>query len=124
LFRIEIFCDDKKLSYILWALTGHVLGDPKIQPVVNAAKKNGKVRAKTSGKQMEMFAEFLKKLNPKTVVTSPMVREFCEKNGWKGDSCYYVVWQAKQRKLLKRIANVGKTGTAASRYSIMPFKEP
>jgi hypothetical protein len=124
MFRLEIFVDDKKLAYVLWALTGHILGDPKIQPVVNAAKKkNGELAAMSSGKQMDMFAEYLKTLKAGTLVTSPMVREFCSKHGWADDSCYSIVTRARSRKWLTRAAGAGKTGLSASRYRIT-MKEP
>jgi hypothetical protein len=119
MFRIEIFVDDKKLSYILWALTGHILGDPKIHPVANAAMKNGRLQAESSGRQMDAFVAFLRKLDPKTIVTSAIVRDFAEKNGWKGDSCYSITTRAVQHKMLKRVAGVRGTGIAASRYHIV-----
>ena len=118
MFRLEIFVDDKKLSYVLWSLTGHILGDPKIHPVANAKKKKNGLAAVSTGKQMDMFEQFLRSQKAGTIVTSPMVREFCEKSGWSGDSCYSIVTRAKEQKWLKRAAGAGKTGPAASKYRI------
>jgi hypothetical protein len=59
MFRLEIFVDDKKLSYVLWALSGHVIEVKTPQPVQNAKVKNGSVRAETSGDRVEMLMKHL-----------------------------------------------------------------
>ena len=59
MFRLEIFVDDKKLGYVLWALSGHVIEVKTPQPVQNAKVKNGKVRAETSGDRVEMLMKHL-----------------------------------------------------------------
>jgi hypothetical protein len=59
MFRIEIFVDDKKLSYVLWALSGHVIEMKPPQPVQNAQVKNGKIRAETSGDRVDMLMKYL-----------------------------------------------------------------
>jgi hypothetical protein len=105
-FRVEIFCEDKKLSYILWALTGHVLGDPKIQPVINAAMKNGKLQAETSGDHVVMFLNHLAK-NQMPAFTPRTIRDWCIGIGLSGKSYSNVINKGLKANAWKRAPQKG-----------------
>jgi hypothetical protein len=61
MFRIECFCDDRKLAAVLLAMQGLLLDIPKVQPVANAAVKNGELVAETNGTAVAMFVAYLRK---------------------------------------------------------------
>ena len=61
MFRVEFFVDDKRLAGALRGLSGVAAGEPKVQPVVNATTKNGKVAAASSGDVCDMFLTYAKK---------------------------------------------------------------
>ena len=60
MFRIEAFVDDKKLGEALRALAGIAIGNPAVQPVVNAEEKGGKVVPSGDGSLPSAFVEFVK----------------------------------------------------------------
>jgi hypothetical protein len=101
MFRLEIFVDDKKLSYVLWAISGHVLEVKPPQPVVNAQARNGKVVARTSGNKVEMLLQYLG--DHKISEFGPeVVREFCTSLGMSEKSYSNILKTALDDKLLKR----------------------
>jgi hypothetical protein len=101
-FRIEIFVDDRKLSYVLWAISGHCLEVKPPQPVVNAEAKNGKVRAKTSGDRLEMLKKYLQENKINEMRGPNIVRDFCVSTGLSEKSYSNVLSNALKAKLLKR----------------------
>src|SRR5262245_45920053 len=72
-FRVEFFCDDRKLALALRALAGIARGAPAVHPVVNIAGEDeeletengarpaGLLRAATDGSQLSMLARYLHK---------------------------------------------------------------
>jgi hypothetical protein len=111
MFRIEIFVDDRKLSYVLWALSGHVLEMKPPQPVANAQVKNGKVRAKAQDR-VGMLMQYLRE-NKITEMKGPStIREFCVTHGLSEKSYSNVLHGALKAKVLtRRKAGKGKTGS-------------
>jgi hypothetical protein len=110
MFRIEIFVDDRKLSYVLLQLSGHVIEMKAPQPVANAQLRNGRVAAKTSGNRVEMLMKHLaeKKI---TEMTGPdVVRDFCVGIGLSDKSYSNVLNNALKARLLKRRPQKGKKG--------------
>jgi len=101
MFRLEIFVDDRKLSYVLWALSGHVLEVKAPQPVANAQTKNGVVRARTSGNRTEMLKDYLRE-HKITAPTPGTIREFCASCGPSDKSYSNVLDNALKAKLLTR----------------------
>lgn len=61
MFRVEFFVDDKRLPSALRSLAGVATGEPKVQPVVNATVKAGRVAAANSGEVCELFLAYAKK---------------------------------------------------------------
>src|SRR5262252_738625 len=106
MFRIEIYCDDKKLSFILWALAGHVLGEPKCQPVVNAVAKNGRVKAETSGDPVEMFLKHLADRGG-TSFNPAFMQDWCVSLGMKRKSYSNILAKGIAAKAWKRTPQKG-----------------
>src|SRR5262252_7154618 len=65
-FRVEFFCDDRRLADALRALAGVARGAPRVEPVVNDIKykHEGELAAKTDGKLANLFAAHLKADKP------------------------------------------------------------
>jgi hypothetical protein len=109
MFRLEIFCDDKKLAQVLHALQGLVLENPKINPVVNAkANGKGEIQQATSGLAIDLFIERLRTDKP-GVVNTPYMREFLESIGRSPRSVGSLVEAAKDAGVLKKNASTGKS---------------
>jgi len=118
MFRLEIFVDDKKLSYVLWALTGHILGDPKIHPVVNATVKNGKVRAETSGDHVEMFRKHVASRGGNEF-SPAFMQDWCIGLGLKRKSYSNILAKGIRAKAWKRVPQKGTKG----KYSYIITRE-
>jgi hypothetical protein len=82
MFRIECFCDDKKLSKALWALTTIGVYNVTSAPVVNAKKTaNGELQPRQrSGTLLDAFITHVRRTKVKEITPVDMKR-FCEKNG-------------------------------------------
>lgn len=109
MFRVECFCEDKNLPKVLLAIAGVAVGQPTVQPVVNAVAKNGAIAAASSGDVVEMLVSWLKKTGKgKTGFRPVEVREFCQSVGRSEGSYTYVLNQAREAKAIKK-AGGGKT---------------
>ena len=112
MFRLEVFVDDKKLSYVLWALSGHVVEMKPPQPVNNATMRNGKLVAKTSGDRVEMLMKHLAEKKITEMKGPDVVRDFCVSMGLSDKSYSNVLSNALRRKqLTRRKAGKGKTSS-------------
>jgi hypothetical protein len=60
MFRVEFFCDDKKLAEALRALMGVAHGAPSVVPVVNAIKTGNGLAAASGGSHVDRFIVGLK----------------------------------------------------------------
>jgi hypothetical protein len=101
MFRIEIFVDDKKLSYVLRTLSGHVLEMKPPQPVANAQVENGRVRAKAQDR-IGMLMQHLRE-NKITEMKGPsVIRDFCVAHGLSEKSYSNVLDNALKAKVLTR----------------------
>lgn len=118
MFRIELFVDDKKLPGLLIAITGMTLGAPTVQPVVNAAVKNGKVRATSSGSRVEMMMDYFKTQKLSEVGPSD-IRDWCRQLGLSDKSYSNFLNKALGAKMLKRRTGIGNK----YRYTVITKKE-
>lgn len=60
MFRITLYCDDKKVGELLRGVAGLAIGKPEVEPVVNVETKGGTLKAKTNGSATQMFMNILK----------------------------------------------------------------
>lgn len=121
MFRFEVFVDDKKLPYVLWALSGHCISVSTPQPVVNAKKgANGKIHSVTAnGTLSELFEAHLKKHKPATI-NAVYVRDFLQSNGAAPASAGYVLKQALLAKLIKKDRKSPSQGIACKYVVLAP----
>jgi hypothetical protein len=119
MFRIEFFCDDKKLPLVLHAIAGLALGDPKIAPVINAerAPKGGGVKQITNGKLLDLFAVYLTKTKA-TEITPQDAQAFLKNAGRSPQSASYMLRNAVEHHMLKRGSGKG----AQANYLVVPHK--
>jgi len=102
MFKIEnLFCDDKKLSQLLRAISGLVLEGFSVIPVVNVEKKKGKPSAVTNGSAVEMFRDYLHR-HKIVEVNSTIGREFCTSIGKDAEAYNYLFSRAKEQGLLRK----------------------
>ena len=114
MFRVTLFCDDKRLAEVLHNLAGLAAGMPEVQPVVNGAKKNGKVVAAGSGDHPEMFLKYATH-HKLTKFPATALREYCLSHGMAATSYSYLAKQLVQAGVLKKTGKGTKaTYTVAS----------
>lgn len=102
MFRVEFFCDDKRLGDALRALTGLAIGNPAVQPVTNAkVSRGGALRQVTEGRLVDLFAAHLAKTKPKEF-TARDVQTFLSNQGTAPGSFGYVLKQAIAAKLIRK----------------------
>ena len=109
MFRLEAFIDDKKLSYVLWALAGHCVEIKPPQPVMNASAKNGAVRADATGDKAALFVAYLRKKKVATFVAKDCSR-WCTEVGLSPKSYSNVLYKAIDQGLITRRTKKGKQG--------------
>ncbi len=108
MFRLEIFVDDRKLSYVLWALSGHCIEVKPPQPVANASIVNGKLRADATGDKGEMLVAHMRKHKIKTFLALD-VQRWCESIGASRKNYSNVIYKALKAGLITR-QKKGKKG--------------
>jgi hypothetical protein len=101
MFRIEAFCDDKNLPRVLHALTGLLLGTPKIQPVANAQASNGVIKAKVNGDLAALFEAHVKRHRLATV-TPKQLKEFAVEHGYSEKSYSNILTRMIEAKHLRK----------------------
>jgi hypothetical protein len=101
-FRVEFFVDDKKLGNALRALTGLAADNPTVQPVVNAMKTNGKVKAKGNGDAVSLFADYAKENKFKEFAARDL-KAFCKHAGWAESSASYFAKKLVDAHVLKKM---------------------
>jgi hypothetical protein len=67
MFRVEFFCDDKKLADALRSLMGIAHGAPSVTPVVNEVRTGNGLAAASNGTNSERFFHMLKKVKGREV---------------------------------------------------------
>src|SRR5262245_32621353 len=103
MFLIQVYCEDNKLAKVLHAVTGLVIGQPTIQPVVNAASKNGKVEAASDATSVfDLFVQHLETLDSDKHIMAADVRRFLHGIGRKESAATYLLQKAQKHKLLKK----------------------
>jgi len=101
MFRVEVFVDDKKLSQLLHALTGVVIGEPKVQPVVNGTVKKGKAVAANSGDPVELFRDYVRG-HELTEIDASVMKAFAKFNGKSVNSYSHYIDKFKAAGILKK----------------------
>jgi hypothetical protein len=116
LFRIEFFCDGKRLPAAVTAITGIAIGDPKIQGVINATKKpNGKLESKTDGDVVSLFLVWLNEHKDKKVLRAEDFREFSKSIG-RPETAYIAI----KNHIMKKGGQLRRTGTgSATAYKVL-----
>ena len=108
MFRIEFFCDDKRLAAALHALTGISHGPPNVQPVVNAmVNGRGDMTAISNGGAYERFTTELKKHKGKTLNGGEM-KAVAKAAGLNPTSLSYFARNARKAGLLKTFGATSK----------------
>jgi hypothetical protein len=118
MFRIEAFCDDKQLPRVLHALTGLLLGTPKVQPVANAQAKNGQIKAKVNGELPAMFQAHIKQHHYKSV-TPTDIKAFAVQHGYAEASYSLLLSKMVKAKVLRKIPSAKGN---KSRYLVVGAK--
>lgn len=102
MFRVELLCDDRQLAKVLHGLAGLILEDGfKVQPVVNAEYKNGRIKAVTTGTRIDLFAAWLAK-SGLAHMTGTNVKVFLHEHGFKAGTVYQLIYDAKKLGLIKK----------------------
>lgn len=121
MFRFEGFCDDKHVAKVLLALVGICIGQPTMQPVINAeVRKKGKgaaIAAKSDGSMPAMLMADLRKANAEDV-TPRQIQTWLKKRGFSANSYSYAL-----RSLMAwgELQKVGKG--MGSRYVIVTVRQ-
>jgi len=100
--RIELFCDDRKVGEVLRLVAGVAIGQPSVQPVVNAENKDGQLKAESSGDKIALFRKWLAK-KKLAEVNSDLGREFCKSVGSDPESYNYLFGKARDLGLLRKV---------------------
>lgn len=101
MFRIEFFCDDRRVGDALRNLMGIAIGSPTAQPVINAEKTNGKIKAQSGGKLIEMFAHHIANIKDDTF-TPKDAQAWLKKLGKSPLSASYILKGVLAQGLVKR----------------------
>lgn len=117
MFRFEVFVDDKHLSYVLWALSGHVVSVSTPQPVANAKRTKNGIAAEGGGRLIDIFTTHLRKAKP-AEINAQYVQDFMQENGLNPGSFGHVLKEARTAGLIRKVGKgIGKKG---SRYIVLP----
>lgn len=120
MFKIEFFCDDKRLAPALRALTGIALQAPSVTPVINAEAHRNGIRQATNGTITDLFTAHMDKTKPDTISVA-LVRDFLKSQGTSGASAQYVLKKLLKSKRIRKARGV--TTGAAVKYDVLPVKE-
>jgi len=108
MFRVEFFCDDKKLPAALHALMGIAHGAPTAQPVVNAlVNGRGDLTAVSGGNAYERFTAEMKKHKGKSFNSTEM-KAITKAAGLNSTSISYFVRNARKAGLMKTSGSTSK----------------
>lgn len=107
MFEVRVFCEDKKLPDLLWALDGKIVGMPQLLPVrdAKASKDNSRVvstdgRLSISGHIFDL----IKARGPGGKITTQEVVGTVVSNGGGKTSAAGYIHRLLQNKVLKRLA--------------------
>jgi hypothetical protein len=113
MFRVECFCDDKKLAKVLWVLQSVGVYNVSSQPVVNAEKSKGKIRAKTTAAdKLEILRQLITQRDLKEIGPTE-IKEVAQQAGINEKGYSNILRAAIKARMLSR---VGKT----FRYRVKP----
>lgn len=102
MFRVEFFCDDRKVGDALRSLLGLAIGIPTATPVINAEpSSSGKIHAKTDGKLVNLFASHVANLKGDMIISKD-IGNWLTSIGMSSASMSYVSKQAMNLGIIKR----------------------
>jgi len=102
MFRVVFFVDDRKLGDAVRSLAGLAIGNPEVQPVVNAEKgANGTLKALTGGTVAEQFIAYLRKTKAHEVRVSD-AQAFLKSIGRSKGSATYMLMECVKAHVLSR----------------------
>jgi hypothetical protein len=117
MFRVTFFCDDRKLGECLHGLAGLVQGVPEVVPVVNAVPSKNGLAAKTDGKVIDLFTDWLHKTKVKELRAQD-ARDFLKSVGLSPLSYSYMLTQARERGLIRKTGG----GTTSVVWKVAPAR--
>lgn len=102
MFRIECFCEDRRVAEVLRALAGLVRGAPSVQPVTNLDEaRPARERAATNGRAIDQFAAYIRRARP-VEINAEYMRTFMKMIGYAPGGYSGLLAKAQQVGLLKR----------------------
>lgn len=102
MFRIECFCDDKKLAEVHVALVGLIVGNVVATPVVNVVKTPKGVKAKGNGRLVDIVMDYIKENKIKEFGPSD-IKPFVKSLGRAKSSYSNVIRDAMKAGWLRRV---------------------
>jgi hypothetical protein len=114
-FEVKVFCEDKKLDKLMWALDGLVVGLPQIIPVRGAKAFRGQVReVDPDGLSREdRIAQHIQQKGY-TNITAQEISEIAQSYGTKPKSSYTMGARLAVKGVLKR--------TSKGKYRVLKSK--
>jgi hypothetical protein len=110
MFRVEFYCDDKRLGEALVALTGLARGQPVITPIANAKQaSNGKIVAASRGDPGDLFLKYVKQHKLERPVAEDF-RKFAKSIGRSPTGYSHLIKQLVVRQIVKKSGKGTKTG--------------
>ncbi len=106
MFRIECFCEDKRLAKVMRLLAEEQVANLSAVPVANAETNGGRVVARTTGEKIEMFADWLK-ANRLRTPTPDDVRRFQREHGYAEGGYSLTLQTAVAAKVLRKKGGPG-----------------
>jgi hypothetical protein len=108
MFKIQFFCDDKKVGDALRGLMGIALGIPEAMPVVNAEVTKTGIKQQSGGSLPQMFVHYITS-NKIDRITPAETRAWCKKQGMSPLSASYVLKNAVNMRVLRKEGMSSKT---------------
>lgn len=123
MFRIEFFCEDKRVGDALRHLLGIAIGHPTTTPVINA-EVNGKgehkkIRAQSDGSMSSMLMAYINKSHKETI-TPKETGVFLTEHGFSKASAHYCLRQCTDARFLRK---TGK-GNSTIYYVVRALPKP
>lgn len=123
LFRIEFFCEDKRVGDALRHLLGIAIGHPVATPVINAEVEgkgeHKKIKQVSNGSMASQLMAYINKSHKETI-TPKETAAFLEEHGFSKASAHYTLRQCTDARFLRK---TGK-GTHTIYYVIRALPKP
>jgi len=120
LWRLVMFCDDKRLPEVMRSVAGKVMNMEPPTPVQNASAKGGSVKSLTNGDMVAVFIEYCAKNNIKSI-TRTELKDWLKARGKPGTYIAYFAQKMLGYGVAKK-SKAGKGKGAPVRYDIVVQK--